>query len=169
MDGEGDVCAGDIRWLDVDDLLLLNRVNIRVFSRNEREGALSPHALEAVQKAPSTYSYYEQTHDLVLLAAVLYVRITNGHAFHNANKRTAFAACRVFMRLNGLSFDPPREEAVLVARGVAEHLYTIEEVAAWIATYSKPAASNDLLSEAMQKDGEWFASLAVDPVELPDD
>jgi death-on-curing protein len=48
-------------------------------------------------------AHYEQA-DLLRQATLLAVGISQAQAFLDGNKRTAFAACDVFLRLNGLVF-----------------------------------------------------------------
>lgn len=45
------------------------------------------------------YSYGEE--DIVVLAVALMAGIARAHAFEQGNKRTAFAALRLFLRANG--------------------------------------------------------------------
>jgi death-on-curing protein len=41
-------------------------------------------------------------------AGLLESAVSQNHSFHNANKRTAFTALVIFLRLNGLSFEIER-------------------------------------------------------------
>ena len=52
---------------------------------------------------PRTAAYYEQA-DLIRQCAVFAVGIAQAQAFLDGNKRAAFAAADVFLRLNGLLF-----------------------------------------------------------------
>lgn len=52
---------------------------------------------------PRMVAYYEGA-DLIRQAALLAVGIAQAQAFVDGNKRTAFAAADVFLRLNGLAF-----------------------------------------------------------------
>lgn len=48
---------------------------------------------------------YENCEDVFLLAAMYLVGIAKAHAFHDANKRTAFQAASVFLMLNGFELN----------------------------------------------------------------
>jgi death-on-curing protein len=57
-------------------------------------------ALDSAVQRPRTAAYYEEA-DLIRQAAILAVGISQAQAFLDGNKRTAFAALDVFLRLNG--------------------------------------------------------------------
>ena len=59
--------------------------------------------LDSAIQRPRTAAYYEEA-DLVRQAALLAVGIAQAQAFLDGNKRTAFAALDVFLRLNGSAF-----------------------------------------------------------------
>ena len=59
--------------------------------------------LESAVMRPRTAAYYEQA-DMIRQCAVLAVGIAQAQAFLDGNKRAAFAAADVFLRLNGLLF-----------------------------------------------------------------
>jgi death-on-curing protein len=55
--------------------------------------------LESATMRPQMAAHYEQA-DLIRQSALLAVGISQAQAFVDGNKRTAFAACDVFLRLN---------------------------------------------------------------------
>src|SRR6266568_7128501 len=59
----------------------------------------------ALARARNAFAYGEE--DIVVLAVALRAGIARAHAFEQGNKRTAFAAMRLFLRGNGYdtSFD----------------------------------------------------------------
>ena len=59
--------------------------------------------LESAVMRPVMAAYYEEA-DLVRQAVLLAVGVSQAQAFLDGNKRTAFAACDVFLRLNGLAY-----------------------------------------------------------------
>ena len=59
--------------------------------------------LEAAVTRPRFVAHYEDA-DLVRQAAVLAVAISQSQAFLEGNKRAAFAAADVFLRINGVVF-----------------------------------------------------------------
>jgi len=80
-----------------------------------------------------------------LLGSVLFTGLVWNHPFHNANKRTAFAACRLFLLLNGARFDPPEDELVDVARELAQRMYDEAQIASWISWYTRPVDCTEYL------------------------
>lgn len=60
--------------------------------------------LESAVMRPQMAAYYEDA-DLVRQAALLAVGVSQAQAYLDGNKRTAFAALRHFLALNGLDFD----------------------------------------------------------------
>ncbi len=59
--------------------------------------------LESAVMRPQMAAYYNDA-DIIRQSALLAVGISQAQAFMDGNKRTAFAACDVFLRLNGLFF-----------------------------------------------------------------
>jgi death-on-curing protein len=59
--------------------------------------------LESAVMRPQMAAYYEDA-DVVRQAALLAVGISQAQAFLDGNKRTAFAALRTFLELNGSTF-----------------------------------------------------------------
>lgn len=140
-----DVQEGDIRWLQVDDLVLLNQKAIEYYTPNSPALVKNQGALESSQARPSQFRYYTQTNDLLVLGAVLYTSIIWNHPFHDGNKRTAHLACRAFLLINGAEFLPPIDEAVEMAVGVAEHECDEYQLADWISRYAQPIDCADHL------------------------
>jgi death-on-curing protein len=68
--------------------------------------------------------------DLCLLAALYAAGIVRNHPFADANKRTAFVACELFLTVNGLMLeagdDACIEQTVALAAGeIHEHAYAL--------------------------------------------
>ncbi len=155
---EEDELTGSIRYLDVGDLIELNSDLIQLYTPDEQSGVFYDEGLESAQQRPANFRYYNQTQDLLLLGAVLFTSLIQNHPFHNANKRTAFAACRMFLLLNGAQFEPPLEEAIEAAVGVAVHDYDEEQIASWISWYTRPvncAEYLDAIQDATQALSGW--------------
>lgn len=79
----------------VADVLGMHTVLLRRYGG--AHGVRDPGALEAALFRPQT-GYYE---DFVAEAAALFERLTINHPFVDSNKRVAFAAVDVFVRING--------------------------------------------------------------------
>lgn len=157
---EDEVREGDIRYLSVSDLTELNQILIRQYTPLEPVGVLKPNELSSAQQRPAQYRAWEGTNDIFVLAAVLFEAIARYHVFLNANKRTAYAACRAFLLINGYKFDPPIEEVIRVALDTAEFGYDPRELAAWIDRHTTAVNCEELLA-AMEG---AISSLAAWPV-----
>lgn len=135
---EVDLLEGSIRYLSVEDLIKINRDLIELHTPDEQSGVHNQGGLESAQQRPASHRYYAQTTDLLFLGAVLFTGIIHNHPFFNANKRTAFTACRMFLLLNGALFDPPLEEVIEISVSVAENEIDDDQVASWISWHTRP-------------------------------
>lgn len=75
-------------------------------------------ALESAISRPVNRWHYG-CEDFAELAAAYAFGIARNHAFVDGNKRAAFAAMMVFLRLNGLQFAPPQAEATAIMLALA--------------------------------------------------
>jgi len=92
----------EARYLGVADLLALHQAVM------ERTGAApaplrDEGLLESAAMRPRMAFHYERA-DLIRQCALLAIGVAQAQAFLDGNKRTAFAAADVFLRLNGLAF-----------------------------------------------------------------
>lgn len=70
--------------------------------------------------------------DLAALAASLCFGLAKNHGFSDGNKRTAFTAASMFLRLNGLRLVVPEPEVVTPMVYVATDVWSEERLAAWV-------------------------------------
>jgi death-on-curing protein len=86
------------RWLPIEAVIQHNRLELGQTNRTHfvRDNGLLESALA---RPRNFYSYSEE--DIVVLAVALMAGIARAHAFEQGNKRTAFAALRLFLRANG--------------------------------------------------------------------
>lgn len=75
---------------------------------------------------------YEPNAGLPTLAAAYGYGLARKHGFVDGNKRIAFMARYVFLRLNGLELDAPEPEVVVVMEDVAAGKRTELQLADWI-------------------------------------
>jgi death-on-curing protein len=66
------------------------------------------------------------------LAASLCFGLAKNHRFRDGNKRTAFTAAAVFLRLNGGRLVVPESEAVVAMAYLATDVWSEEGLASWI-------------------------------------
>jgi death-on-curing protein len=79
--------------------------------------------------------------DTATLGAVYALGIARNHPFIDGNKRTAFAALVLFLSLNGVEFEPPEVEAVMMMLRMAAGEMTDEDFMAWVRSHAtEPAA-----------------------------
>jgi death-on-curing protein len=89
----------DINYLTLPDLLAMHIVLIKKYGGSD--GVRDMGALESAVARPQS-GYYK---DVIESAAALLESLTVNHPFVDGNKRVAFAATDVFLRINGFRFD----------------------------------------------------------------
>ena len=101
---------GRVEFLSVDEVLAIHEALIREFGGPA--GLRDAGLLESALYRPRT-GYY---HDLGEMAAALLESLVIGRPFVDGNKRVAFFATDVFLRLNGYRFqvDPDEAHAFLI-------------------------------------------------------
>jgi death on curing protein len=108
--------------LTVEDVLAIHRDQLSRYGGEA--GLLSLPALEsAVAQAYATFDAKFLHGDLFLMAAAYLFHVTRGHGFVDGNKRTAYAAAIVFLRINGIVVpfsETLYELAMAVAQGRAD-------------------------------------------------
>jgi len=104
--------AEEVQHLTVDEALAIHARLIERFGG--RPGVRDPGLLESALYRPQT-GYYS---DLAEMAAALFESLLMNHPFVDGNKRVAFFATDVFLRLNGwwLSVDGRRAHRFLTKR-----------------------------------------------------
>jgi len=88
-----------VQFLALDEVLEIHLALIERFGG--ASGIRDTGLLESALYRPST-GYY---HDLVQMAAAMFDSLINNHPFVDGNKRVAFFATDVFLRLNGHRID----------------------------------------------------------------
>jgi death-on-curing protein len=85
-------------WLPIEVVIEHNRLELAETGENHfvRDTGL----LESALARPKNFFGYGEE-DVVALAVALMAGIARAHAFEQGNKRTAFAAMRLFLRANG--------------------------------------------------------------------
>ena len=77
--------------------------------------------------------------DIAELAAVYALAIAQNHPFVDGNKRTAFVALELFLRLNGCVFTVGDAEAVVMFLAMAAGELPDAEFIAWVRMYTATA------------------------------
>ena len=115
----------EIRYLSLAEVLALHQAMMEKFglaSSPLREEGM----LESAIMRPRMAAYYSEA-DIIRQCTLLLIGISQAQAFLDGNKRTAFAACDVFLRLNGLAFTGDPVEFAIQLEAVAERPGGLEE------------------------------------------
>ena len=121
------------RWLDRAVLIAVHEMQLAEHggAADLRDAAL----LESALAKPLNQAAYGEPDAFALAAAYSY-GISRNHAFIDGNKRTAFVAVELFLRLNGWKLTAPDEDCILTMLAVASGDITENEFAAWLRAHA---------------------------------
>lgn len=126
-------------YLTKDEVILFNAVNIKKYNRGEPIGIRDEGLLgSALERPKVTFGGEELYPTIFLKAAALFESLAQNHPFQNANKRTAFTALVVFLRINGYFLKLDHDTAVQYTLDVTNKVYTIEQSAALLDRHCTP-------------------------------
>jgi death-on-curing protein len=112
-------------WLPIEAVIEHNQRELA--ETGENHFLRDPGLLESALARPrNAFAYGED--DIIVLAVALMAGISRAHAFEQGNKRTAFAAMRLFLRANG--YDTAFDDTVAWADEIIsliEHRSTEED------------------------------------------
>jgi death on curing protein len=121
-------------FLTVADVLGLHTLLMRRYGG--ATGVRDPGALEAALFRPQT-GYYE---DIVAEAAALFESLAINHPFVDGNKRIAFAAVDVFLRVNGWRLQrPPMRIHAEMMEMFETGTFDIAHLDPWLREFAAPA------------------------------
>ncbi len=116
-----------VLFLSLDEVLAIHERVIDAFGGADGDRDLG--LLESALYRPQS-GYYE---DLVTMAAALFESLLMNHPFVDGNKRVAFFATDVFLRLNGWRFEVDANEAFDLLSGLFRTgQCDLEHLSAWI-------------------------------------
>ena len=118
------------RWLTLEDVEDIHAEQLAIFGGPA--GIRDRGALESALGRPIN-RWHDQGAGMAELAAAYAFGIARSHPFVDGNKRTAFAAVMVFLRLNGIRFAPPPADATAAMLGLAGGEIDEAGFAHWIA------------------------------------
>jgi death-on-curing protein len=116
-------------WLDVDEIIDMHTEQLAMFGGPE--GIRDRGALESAIARPVNKWHYGET-DMASLAAAYAFGLARNHPFVDGNKRTAFHALMVFLRVNGVRFAPDPAHATEIILSLAAGEVSEESLARWI-------------------------------------
>lgn len=119
-------------YLTVADVLGMHTLLVQRYGG--APGVRDPGALEAALFRPQT-GYYE---DIVAEAAALMESLATNHPFVDGNKRIAFAAADVFLRINGWRLRrPPMQICAEMMRMFETRTFDIAHLDPWLRAFAR--------------------------------
>ncbi|MBO0461661.1 MULTISPECIES: type II toxin-antitoxin system death-on-curing family toxin [unclassified Enterococcus] len=133
-----------VKYLEARDIIKMNVIQIKKYSPNEPIGVKDPDALEmCVGQLQVTAFGEEISASIYEKATMLLIQLIKKRPFHNANKRTAFLALFVFLKINGYVLTIPEKKAIDLVINIAiydgDFDQLKEEVLIMIKTHTKPS------------------------------
>lgn len=116
-------------WLNVEDVITLHAEQLAIFGGPD--GLRDRGLLESALARPLNRWNYEDP-DMANLAAAYAFGLAKNHPFIDGNKRAAFGAMMVFLRLNGIKFAPNPAEATAAIIDLAAGEVDEDGLARWI-------------------------------------
>lgn len=117
------------RWLSLDEVLTAHDKQLKRFGGPP--GVRDAGALESALARPVNRFHYGET-DLAALAASYAFGLARNHAFVDGNKRIAFLAMMMFLRLNSVAFAPNQAQAATIILSLAAGDTSEEALTRWI-------------------------------------
>ena len=96
------------------------------------EGVRDAGLLASAMARPQKTFAYEEDVSLARLAAEYAFGIARNHPFIDGNKRTAFVACLLFLRLSGKDIDASQEEKYETFMRLAAGELSVTQLETWI-------------------------------------
>ena len=122
-----------VEYIRVEDVLAIHEDQIQRYGGST--GVRDPGLLEAALFRPQT-GYYSS---VIEEAAALWESLSQNHPFVDGNKRTAFAATYVFLRINGLRISATDTDAQEFVLGLyARGQMTFDNLRPWLADNTSP-------------------------------
>ena len=126
-----------MRYLTADEMLALHCYLMREKWGEPLYGLRDRNLLESAANRPLSAASYENA-DLFEQAARLWHGLTANHPFLQGNKRTAYAAMEIFLRLNGWACGAKDDEVVAVCLDLATGRLRAEDAAIWLREHTEP-------------------------------
>ena len=109
-------------YLGEKDIVKLNVIQIKRYSPRETIGVIDKNALSMAVNQPRQHIFGKDLYpDEFSKAAVLLINLIKKHPFNNGNKRTAFLAAYVFLKINGFSLTMENQEVVEFVVNIATY------------------------------------------------
>ncbi|MCF8568620.1 type II toxin-antitoxin system death-on-curing family toxin [Alicyclobacillus tolerans] len=126
------------RFLTEDEVIAINLYVIQEFSPVEQSGVKFPDLLNSAVHRPQQSVFTQDAYATIFAkAAAFFESLAQNHAFHNANKRTAFLSLLQFLGYNGYTFVMDQKKAEDFVVDVVNHHYTFEQIVEIIELHCK--------------------------------
>lgn len=119
------------RWVSKRAVLALH--DEQLAEHGGAEGIRDEFLLESALAKPRNVFAYQPEADLCRLAASYAFGIARNDPFVDGNKRTALVVSILFLNLNGLDVEAPREQVYGTFLHLADGSLSAEELASWFA------------------------------------
>lgn len=123
-------------WVWIDAAVIVAMHDMQIAEHGGGEGLREAGLLESALARPMNLAAYG-TPDAAQLAASYGYGIARNHPFVDGNKRMAFIATKLFLRLNGWDFVAGDVEHVGTMLRLADGSFSEEDFAAWIRAHLK--------------------------------
>lgn len=120
-------------FLTVDQIVEIHEA---VIDRNELQGMAGNKYLDAIVARIDNRIAFGMITDVFELAACYACYLAVGHAFHDANMRTAFTAMDICLALNGIDLEYDAEEVGSLIIRAAQGIVDEAELAGWLRSKS---------------------------------
>lgn len=131
------------QFLTSEEVIAINLYVIHEFSPNEQSGVKFPGLLDSAVNRSRQSAFGEDAYPTIFdKAAALFESLSQNHAFHNANKRTAFLSLLQFLGYNGYAFEMDQKQAVDFVVNLVNHKYTFKQCVCIIASHSRERYKN---------------------------
>lgn len=117
-------------WLEAEVVLAIH--DDLLLQHGGMPGVRAGGLLESALGRPRFRWGYGEARDVFDCAAAYGFGIAKNHPFNDGNKRTAFQAMYVFLRVNGVELSASEVDAVTVILGVADGSIPERALAAWL-------------------------------------
>jgi death-on-curing protein len=126
-----------MNYLSKKDVLMIHYLIMKKYGGGEQAGFKDEGLLDSAIHRPQQTLFGEDAYaSLFEKAGALFESIARNHAFHNGNKRTAFAVTEVFLKKNGYKIRVNTKENEDFTVKVAQGHVDISEISMWLETHS---------------------------------
>ncbi len=125
-----------MKYLSAEDIIKINVYVIKTFSPKEPIEVKDASALHMAVEQPRQVVFEKELYPSVVeKAAILMINITKRHPFYNGNKRSAWVAMDLFLKLNGYQTSFPTTEGVDFILHITTSNEPFEELKKYTADY----------------------------------